>query len=155
MKLQSVLNLDRTQQRPVILLDGLSALLDTGAYFPIWTADEEILSEELGATLVKKGVSFSGFGGNTTGNLYSLPILKVGDLIYLNMHIIASAMSDETFSLILSATMFRGLSYEINSGTHKFTITVPDNESNIRNLKIEDSNGRLYVLCNGFRKNEV
>ena len=150
---QFVLNLDKRQQRPVIILDGLSALLDTGAYVPVWIADEEVLVTELKAVLVKKDVTFSGFGGSTTGNLYSLPLLKVGNLFYPNMHIIASPMNEKSFSLILSATMFRGLSYEINDKTHKFTVTVPSDESYVRNLVIKDTNGKLYVLCNGAKDN--
>ena len=35
---QFTLRLDARQQRPVVALkNGLSALLDTGAYFPVWT----------------------------------------------------------------------------------------------------------------------
>lgn len=60
---QFSLNLDATQQRPVVVLKNLTALLDTGAYIPVWTDDEEILVSDLGAKLVKKDVPFSGFGG--------------------------------------------------------------------------------------------
>ena len=47
---QMTLTLDNQQQRPVIKLEsGLRALLDTGAYIPVWTDDESILVERLGA----------------------------------------------------------------------------------------------------------
>ncbi len=150
---QFVLNLDKRQQRPVILLDGLSALLDTGAYVPVWIADERVLRDALKAVLVKRDVTFSGFGGDTTGNLYRVPTFTLGSLIFSNMHIIASPMNEKSFSLILSATMFSGLSYEINDKTHKFTVTVPSDESYVRNLVIKDSNGKLYVLCNSAKDN--
>ena len=46
---QFTLRLDATQQRPVELLKNtLTALLDTGAYIPVWTDDEDILVSELG-----------------------------------------------------------------------------------------------------------
>lgn len=47
----------------------------------------------------------------------------------------------------LSATMFNGLIYEINTKTHKLNVTVSNGESNIRNLRIEDASGHLHVLC--------
>jgi len=67
----------------------MTALLDTGAYIPVWTDDENILVEKMGAEIVAKGVSFTGFGGKTSGNLYKVTI-NVGELIYPNMMIIAN-----------------------------------------------------------------
>ncbi|MBD5473843.1 MAG: hypothetical protein HDR20_13410 [Lachnospiraceae bacterium] len=66
---QYTLRLDKTRQRPVVILNnGLTALFDTGAYIPVWTDDEDILIFELGAILVRKDVPLSGFGGSTFGN---------------------------------------------------------------------------------------
>ena len=54
---QFTLRLDRKQQRPVVLLKNvLTALVDTGAFIPIWTDDEEILVNVLDAGLVKEKV---------------------------------------------------------------------------------------------------
>ncbi|MDE6221426.1 MAG: hypothetical protein K2G51_13550, partial [Lachnospiraceae bacterium] len=87
---QIILDLDKSQQRPVVMLEnGLKALLDTGAYIPVWVGGERILSEALGAQLVKKHISFTGFGGTAYGNLYQVTI-QIGELLYPNMHIIAS-----------------------------------------------------------------
>ena len=56
---QMTLQLDSRQQRPVVRLKkGLRALLDTGAYIPVWTDDEDILVENLGASLITKDVFF-------------------------------------------------------------------------------------------------
>ncbi len=85
------------------------------------------------------------------GNLYKVTI-QVGDLMYPNMHIIASDEFDVPFHIILSATMFAHLIYEIDDKNHKLNITVPDSESMIRNLRIVDKNGKLYVLCNSGEK---
>lgn len=145
------MNLVKDTSRPVVMLknwNDFRALLDTGAYFPIWTADENIL-KDLGGSCIRKEVPFGGFGGETKGNLYVLPNMLVGDLIFSNIHIIACSDLKETpFQLILCATMFRNLIYEIDDKNHKLNINIPDDESYIRNLTIKDSNGRWYVLCN-------
>ena len=147
---QFTLNLSKDMQRPVVILknwNNFRALLDTGAYLPIWTDDEKLLAH-LGGVCKKREVPFGGFGGETKGNLYVLPSVSVGELIFPSMHIIACNDLKETpFQMILSATMFDGLIYEINTKEHKLNITVPNDESHIRNLRIEDSNGHLHVLC--------
>lgn len=87
---QFTLNLDITQQRPVVVLKNLTALLDTGAYIPVWTNDEEIWVSDLDAKLIKKNIPFVGFGGTTHGNLYQVT-LEVGELVFPNMHIMANS----------------------------------------------------------------
>lgn len=65
------------------------------------------------------------------------------------MSIIACAdLKEVPFQLILSATMFDNLIYEIDCKNHQLNVTVPNDESIVRNLKIKDSEGRFYVLCN-------
>lgn len=144
---EMILNLDISQQRPVVLLsNNLMALLDTGAFVPVWTDDEELLKKLYNAEFVKSDVPLSGFGGTTKGNLYKAT-MTIGDLIYPNMHIIANSELNTSFSMIISATMFSGLIYEIDTKNHKLNITIPNDESRIRNLRIQDSNGKLHVLC--------
>ena len=79
---QFTLPLDATQQRPVVLLkNSLTALLDTGAYIPIWTDEEDILVSVLGGKLIKERVPFTGFGGIAYGNLYQVT-LEAGSLVF-------------------------------------------------------------------------
>ena len=145
---QVTLRLAADVERPVVIVGGnMTALLDTGAYIPVWTDEESILTEKLGAVLQKKGISFTGYGGTAVGNLYQVT-LKVGALTYPNMSIIANQDLDTPFNLILSATMFRGLIYEVDDVNHFFNISIPDNESMVRNLRIVEENGRIHVLCN-------
>ena len=145
---QFTLRLDVTQQRPVVLLkNSLTALLDTGAYIPIWTDDEDILVSVLDGMLIKKGVPFTGFGGIAYGNLYQVTF-EIGDLIFPNMHIVANGELNTSYNLILSATMFDGLIYEIDTKTHRMNVSVPDDESLVRNLRVVDSNGSIHILCN-------
>ncbi len=84
--MQITLNLDSEARRPVVQTGwfyGCRAMLDTGALFPIWVASGGLL-ESLGARLVKKGVRFSGFGGDTAGSLYRVNFVLNG-LIYVDM----------------------------------------------------------------------
>lgn len=87
---QFTLRLNRANQKPIIELKtwyNFDALLDTGALFPVWTAAEALITK-VGGTLIKKGISFGGFGGQTTGNLYQLDKFILGDLIFPKMAII-------------------------------------------------------------------
>lgn len=136
------------QERPVVIVErGMTALLDTGAYIPLWTDEESILIDKFGATLHKTGIKFTGYGGVAFGNHYKVT-LKLGAITYPNMSIIANQDLDTPFNLILSATMFKGMIYEIDDVNHFLNITVPDSESMVRNLRISEKNGRLHVLCN-------
>lgn len=132
----------------MLLANGLTALLDTGAYIPVWTDEEDILTSDMEAELAKEKVPLSGFGGSAYGNLYRVNI-DIGGIVYPNMHIIANNDINAAFNLILSVTMFDGLIYQIDTVNHVLNVDVPDNESNIRNLRIESRDGRQIVLCSG------
>ena len=55
---QVTLRLAADVERPVVIVGGnMTALLDTGAYIPVWTDEESILTEKLGAILQKKPIS--------------------------------------------------------------------------------------------------
>lgn len=145
---QMTLELDQTYQRPVVTLEhfySLDAMIDTGAVFPVWMNGEESLCK-LGAVRKKASVDFGGLGGMTKGALYEIPIFQLGELIYPHMGVIAHR-SNFPVPILLPATMFNNLIYEINNKAHRLNITVPDEESNIRNLKIIDTNGHLHVFC--------
>ena len=145
---QFTLGLNDEYQRPVVKLPrfyGFNALLDTGAVFPVWLEDEQLL-KKVGATLLREDVYFGGFEGRVHGHLYQLPHFQLGELIYPRMHIIVGK-SSVIFPLILPATMFSHLIYEIDDHNHCLNISIPDTESNIRNLVIKDTDGHLHVAC--------
>lgn len=72
----------------------------------------------------------------------------IGKLIFPELIVVSSRdLNSMPYHVILSATMFRELIYEVDNKNHRLNITIPNGESTIRNLMIEDSNGRLYVLC--------
>lgn len=70
--MEQIFDLEVSADRPILRLDdlfpGCTALIDTGALFPVWTKSRELL-EALGAKIVKRNISFSGFGGDTCGDI--------------------------------------------------------------------------------------
>ncbi len=148
--IQFTLRLREDVQRPTAILaefSHLHAMLDTGAILPVWVSNEKIL-RAVGGVPIAQNQPFGGFGGMTTGTLYKLPLFRMGNLIFPELPIIASRI-DLPCQLILCATMFSGLIYEIDDCNHKFNVTIPDQESPIRKLTVEDRNGNLHVFCSG------
>ena len=117
-------------------------MLDTGAMFPVWTAKEERLAD-LGAVLVRSGIPFGGFGGMTAGNLYKMPSFQVGELIFPELPVVASRQHLPC-QMLLSATMFSGLIYEIDDCNHRLNITIPDTASTVRRLFVDE---KMRVFC--------
>ena len=147
---QFTLHLREDVQRPTAILTELShlhAMLDTGAVLPVWVSNEERL-RSMGGVPFARNQPFGGFGGMTTGTLYKMPFFRIGELIFPDFPIIASRI-DLPCQLILSATMFNGLIYEVDDCNHRLNVSIPDHESHIRKLIIEDKNGSLHVFCTG------
>lgn len=145
---QFTLELNKNIQRPVAKLSDwhqFNAMLDTGALFPVWVDDEEVLID-MGAECINESVEFGGFGGKARGKLYRLPFFKLGELIYPDFPVIAYKI-EIPCQMLLSASMFSHLRYEIDDENHNLNITVPDSQSCVRNLTIWDENGHLQVLC--------
>ena len=153
---QFTLDLNENIQRPVVKLEDwhqFNVMLDTGALFPVWVDDEKTLIK-LGATCIKKNVTFGGFGGEAVGNLFRLPYFKIGELIYPDLPIISCEVKAPC-QMILSASMFSDLRYEIDNENHKINITIPNTQSTVRKLTIWDENGHLQVLCTSGDKSET
>lgn len=147
--MQLTLKLDANARRPVVKLNwfnGCRALLDTGALFPVWTASGQLL-QQLGAKLIKEKVSFGGFGGETEGALYRINF-RLGDLIFKDMPIVATGMEGLNCHLILPATMFDKMIYEIDTINHVLNINTRDNQL-VRILKVSDDNGKFSVYLAG------
>ena len=144
---QITLNLSPIDTRPIVQLDSVlkfPAMLDTGARFPVWNYDEEIL-QAIGGEKIRENVSFGGFGGMTQGTLYRIKSLRVGELIFPHLPVVAAKL-DVPCYMLLSATMFDRLIYEIDKFHHKLNITIPDTESSVRNIKDYDDNGRIKIV---------
>ena len=109
---QFTLDLNKNVQRPVAKLTDwhqFNVMLDTGALFPVWVDEEDILLD-LDAVCVKETVEFGGFGGNAKGKLYRLPYFKIGELVYPGLPVIAYQI-ELPCQMLLSASMFSNLRY--------------------------------------------
>lgn len=145
--MQLTIQLDKYARRPIARLNWFNdcrALIDTGALFPVWTKGEPLLVK-LGARLEKENVSFSGFGGETNGNLYRIDFTLNG-LQYIDMPIVAKSMNDLNCHMILSATMFEKMVYTIDTVNKYLNIDTIDNQI-VRILRISDeySNFSAYL----------
>ena len=133
--------------RPIVHIENffeVRAMLDTGAVLPVWTEDKNVL-QAFGGVKVREKFNFSGFGGKAEGTLYRIPTFTLGELTFPHLPIVAVRMS-EPYHMILSATMFSRLIYEIDDYRHKLNITVPDGESTTRNIAVREVNGRLKIV---------
>lgn len=135
--------------RPIIELNeifqGCTALLDTGAIIPVWTKKVELL-EALGATLYKKNVEFSGFGGKTIGDLYKID-LQLGKIMYPGLPVVVHEDNKIPGYFIFSATMFNNMIYTIDDIAKKFIVILTDNQV-CHNIKVINSNDKITVLVN-------
>ena len=146
---QFTLPLRTVPRRPVVTLTdffGWDAMLDTGALIPVWVIEERVL-QKCGAKLIANNTTFTGFGGKASGNAYVIKNFKFGSLLYPDFHIVVSKTNIPA-QMILPATMFDGLIYEIDTHNHALNIEIPDTQSTVRNLILEQRNGRIVVLCN-------
>ena len=144
------MRLDANSQRPVIILDqfkNYAALLDTGASFPVWVTDETLL-RRLGGQLVKRNVVFHVFSDvPVKGNIYRIDNFPIGRILFKRFYFVASPDRSNKFQMLLSATVFRGLEYTINDKEHYLKVSFPDDEPCTRELILQDSAGRVTILC--------
>ncbi|MDR2888366.1 MAG: hypothetical protein LBV33_00810 [Lachnospiraceae bacterium] len=119
-----------------LMLHKIPVLIDTGAVIPIWTGSKSVL-ESFGAQFYKAGVPVSGFGGGTVGDAYNLPNLTIDRLSYRDIKIVACAeLGVVPFFMIISATMFRGLAYEVDIMKFNLNIRMNPGDSYARKLKV-------------------
>lgn len=148
--MQITIGLDDKARRPIANINwfnGCRALIDTGALFPIWNKSEDMLVKKLGAVLVKKDVTFDGFGGETQGNLYRVNF-ELNGIYYIDMPIVASKLVRANWNVILSATMFDGMAYEIDTINKKLNINIKDNQP-VRILRLSDDHNNISVYLAG------
>ncbi|MCM1261591.1 MAG: hypothetical protein NC313_02635 [Butyrivibrio sp.] len=144
--MQITIQLDDKARRPIANIswfNGCRALIDTGALFPIWNGDGKSLEDGFDAKLQKRNIVFSGFGGKAKGDLYRVNFVLNG-IYYMDMPIIASELEGTNWNMIISATMFDGMTYEIDTINKKLNIDTKDNQP-VRILKLSDDNNNISV----------
>lgn len=147
---QFELPLDTNQIRPVISLpkySNIKVLIDTGATIPVWVIDENILIKLFNARDTGLTESFGGFGGCVQGKIYEID-LELGFLRFSKLKIIASPLPKVGFHMIFSASMFKGLKYEIDNINNKFIVKMIAGDNSERKLNFVKENGvwRTYIL---------
>ena len=111
-----------------------------------------MLVKKLGAELIRKDVSFRGFGGEARGNVYRVNF-KLSSFCYIDMPIVANRIQGANWSVLLSATMFDEMIYEIDTINKKLNIDVKDNQP-VRILRLSDDDDSLSVYLAGTYKTD-
>ena len=76
-------------------------------------------------------------------------MLQIGELLYPDIHVfVPQEKLDMKFPYILPATMFDKLILNLDNLNHTLTVYIPDGEQTIRNLKVWDEGGKLYIIIN-------
>lgn len=133
-----------TDERPIVRLDGIDAMLATGTVLPIWNGSEDDL-KATGAILIREDIGTGTTYGDASGKLYEMHDFTFGEISYPTLHILCSPSDFVPCQMLLGSAMFEGLSVGIDNVDHKLTIKVPDGVSATRNIIAEDEGGKLKV----------
>ncbi len=135
--------------RPVIELYKLPALIDTGAVIPVISIFPSIFEKHFDSKLILPHGDISGIGGKEYGAVYSLSNFQVGDLIFNDFEVFVPDEPILQFPFLLSANLFHGMAYEIDTINQKFTVKMKDEQPLTREFKIKKFKGQLYPQIDG------
>lgn len=152
---EEIYNLDKKENSPVIVLpwfNNCRVLIDTGSTMPMWLKSIVPLKMK-GAVKQERQLILNGVGGKTTGELYKVNF-DFGNIHFKDLPIIHKEIKVADAYMILPATLFEGMVYEINNIDYTFKVKV-DNKGCYRQFKIKDNNGIPYVyLANTYETEE-
>lgn len=143
-----ILPLQKNFEIPVIRLNepfDLTVAFSSSILLPIWTLKESLLLE-MGAKRIRRHVHFECFDDIIQGNLYELKELKIGRLIFPHLKILAVKFKCQVH-IVLPTSMLKNLIYEFDDYNHKLTITIPDEQPEVRNIIVTKPDGNLQVIC--------
>ena len=135
--------------RPTIELYRMPTLIDTGAVIPVVSIFPYTLEKTFSAEMILSRGYIKGFGGKEYGSVYSLKNFKIGDLTFENFEVFVPYEPNIKFPFLLSATLFYGLIYEIDTINQKFTVRMKEEQPLTREFKIKDLDGQLYPQIDG------
>lgn len=150
---EQVFKLNPRVDRPMMYIQTNSgkkiwALYDTGAYVPVWTSKESLFLQYFKNADFVCNTSVGWFGGETSGKVYKVTF-RLRDIVYPGLPVfIPDREQDASYSMILSATMFKGLDYNIDTRNHYLTVHIQTPSELVRNLTCHNKNGKLIVLAN-------
>ncbi|MBR2214778.1 MAG: hypothetical protein IJ849_03340 [Selenomonadaceae bacterium] len=136
-------------QRPIIELYDEWTLIDTGAIVPIISLRPKKIIKEFSGELKKANVQVGGLGGESNGDVYQIPEFKIGEnLVYSPFEVFVPHAPFLKFPFLLSATMFYGMNYAINTMDTQFVIET-GNMPLKREFKLISLKGGLYPQVDG------
>ena len=141
--------------RPAIKLYGMPTLIDTGAVIPVFSVYPYFLEKTFAGKMILQHGHISGFGGKEYGSVYSLKNFKAGELTFENLEVFVPDKPDFKFRFLLSATLFHGMVYEIDTINQKFTVRMKDDQPLTREFKIKDLDGKLFPQIDGVLFQDV
>ena len=136
-------------RRPIVELDGIRTLIDTGAIIPVFSMPGRVVEKMLGGEKILSHKAFGGFGGSCYGDVYALKNFCFGKLVFRRFEVFVPEDNLLTFPYLLPATAFWGLVYAFDTKAAQMVVTVPDDEPLEREFCIKDLNGKLYAQLNG------
>ena len=145
----------KNYQRPVIKLYNLSTLIDTGSVIPVFSIVPEVFEKYFESKLILEDGFIGGFGGEERGSVYSIKNFQVGDLIFNDFEVFVPQEPRLKFPFLLSATLFYGMEYTVDTINEKFTVRMKDEQSFEREFKIKDIHGKLYPQIDGVLIQDV
>ena len=147
--------LKKDYQRPVIELYRLSTLIDTGAVIPVFSIYPVIFEKYFESKLISDDGFIEGFGGEERGSVYSIKNFQVGELIFNDFEVFVPREPHLKFPFLLSATLFYGMEYTIDTINNNFIVRMKDEQSFEREFKIKDIHGKLYPQIDGVLIQDV
>lgn len=142
-------HLDTKENSPVIILPwfyNCRVLIDTGATLPMWLKSIVPLKIK-GAVKENRKVNLKGVGGSSAGDLYRVNF-DFGNIHFKGLPIVHKEISVADAYMILPATLFEGMIYDIDNINHIFTVKV-DNKKCYRDFQIKDEKGIPYIYLAG------
>ena len=142
-------------QRPIIELYNLPTLIDTGSVIPVFSIYPPILEKYFEIKLILENESIEGFGGKERGSVYSIKNFQVGELIFKDFEVFVPRDPHLKFPFLLSATLFYGMEYTVDTINNNFIVRMKDEQNFERDFKIKNLHGRLYPQIDGVLIQDV
>ena len=152
--IEEVYSLDLRENSPVFVIpwfNNCRVLVDTGATLPIWLKSVVPLKIK-GAVKMDEKVRLNGLGGKVEADLYRVNF-DLGSIHFKNLPVVHKELKVADAYMILPATMFVGMIYEIDNINGAFTLKV-EKSGYYRHFKIKDSDGIPYIYLSGVYETE-
>ena len=147
--------LKKDYQRPVIELYKLPTLIDTGSVIPVFSIVPAVFEKYFESKLILNDGFIGGFGGEERGSVYSIKNFEIGKLIFKDFEVFVPRKPRLQFPFLLSATLFYGMEYTVDTINNNFIVRMKDEQNFERDFKIKELNGKLYPQIDGILIQDV